>query len=294
MAKEYIKNNDGTETLIGSTTDYIPVGLPTSRINKIATTASSVSWWPISLSQIAGAEQPFCTVTSDGKSIRIEESGVYAIHSLVGTKSTNSGNFFEIRAILPNNTEIILAETYYSSGDVSFGSLGCPCVSLEAGTLLFFMIHGNTNNYVTASPIEICKLVSGPSFQFNNEGNSFPDIYSLNETRVGTWIDGKPIYKRTFNITSQTTAGNTKKDILYSDGYAWKIIKHESIITFNNNWITFPLNSTDAAGTLAAFVDVRVTPGSGTEHRIWFASVISTTFLGMDVYTTVYYTKVTD
>lgn len=36
-------------------------------------------------------------------------------------------------------------------------------------------------------------------------GGSSSDIYSTEETVIGTWIDGQPLYQRTFEITTTTT-----------------------------------------------------------------------------------------
>lgn len=34
-------------------------------------------------------------------------------------------------------------------------------------------------------------------------------VYSLEETRIGTWIDGKPLYQKTFSIILPNTSSNT-------------------------------------------------------------------------------------
>lgn len=39
------------------------------------------------------------------------------------------------------------------------------------------------------------------------------DVYSTEETRAGTWLDGKPIYKRTWG----TTTGNAKEWVVVSE-----------------------------------------------------------------------------
>lgn len=37
-------------------------------------------------------------------------------------------------------------------------------------------------------------------------GNAW-EIYSTEETRIGTWIDGKPLYRRVYNLTTPSKAG---------------------------------------------------------------------------------------
>lgn len=52
-------------------------------------------------------------------------------------------------------------------------------------------------------------LGAGPyTFEFSEEdsgGESAWEIYSTEETRIGTWIDGKPLYRKTFQVTTPTT-----------------------------------------------------------------------------------------
>ena len=41
-----------------------------------------------------------------------------------------------------------------------------------------------------------------------NLKSSTYDVYSTNETVIGTWIDGKPLYRRYFNFTTGSKSGN--------------------------------------------------------------------------------------
>lgn len=55
------------------------------------------------------------------------------------------------------------------------------------------------------------------SFYVNSEGGikcadggwAFPTIYSTSEVRIGTWIDGKPLYRRVFELTLPSNIGTT-------------------------------------------------------------------------------------
>lgn len=42
------------------------------------------------------------------------------------------------------------------------------------------------------------------------------DVYSTEEQVIGTWVDGKPIYRRVFNITSPQTT-NTNYNFVSTD-----------------------------------------------------------------------------
>ena len=48
------------------------------------------------------------------------------------------------------------------------------------------------------------KLTAGTGIEITGENtiNNIQGNYSTEETKIGTWIDGKPLYRKTFNITS--------------------------------------------------------------------------------------------
>ena len=39
-------------------------------------------------------------------------------------------------------------------------------------------------------------------------GSAYPNVYSTDEQRIGTWVDGNPLYRKTFIITSISTGSN--------------------------------------------------------------------------------------
>lgn len=76
-----------------------------------------------------------------------------------------------------------------------------------------------------------------------NLKSSTYDVYSTNETVVGTWIDGKPIYRKTFNNISVTSSeysvipiatGLTIDNLINISGY----------LVNNGRWVV-TLNSVD-------------------------------------------------
>jgi hypothetical protein len=274
----------------------VPMDLPTSRINKLATTASS-GWWPISLAQEAGAKLPFCTVVN-GNAIRIDEDGVYAIHSGYGIKGDKNGQFFEIMAYFPDNSAKELAMIFYTAGDISLGNVGCPCVTLYAGTRLQFRMYNTVSNFVSeVTPIEICKLIQrtpyiiankgalvfGGAFQFDDDGNVYTENYSTTEMRVGVWIDGKPIYKKTLDWLPLGPAG--KYTQAHGAANFKRLVKMEAVIARNDEtaFYNFP-SGTNSDGN-EAYCD-------STSLNI---NVDSTGWSnGYKFQATIYYTKTTD
>ena len=85
----------------------------------------------------------------------------------------------------------------------------------------------------------------------DNDGNVFPkscEIYSTTEKRIGKWVDGKPIYRKSF---SGTTVNNSNVVLGYiSDidnvinAYGWATSNYSNTWgipsgrtdNYNNNW----------------------------------------------------------
>ena len=86
-----------------------------------------------------------------------------------------------------------------------------------------------------------------------NLKSSTYDVYSTNETVVGTWIDGKPIYRKTFNNISVTSSEHSTIPIatgLTIDN----LINISGYLVNNERWI-ITLNSVDSKYVNMARVD---------------------------------------
>jgi len=86
---------------------------------------------------------------------------------------------------------------------------------------------------IMSHPIEIMKLLVGGDMDF-----------SLEEKKVGAWIDGKPVYQRTFQIASSTpqhqilTDTNDIKRIIYTTGsYIRTSICTSPFYSSANEWV---------------------------------------------------------
>ena len=52
------------------------------------------------------------------------------------------------------------------------------------------------------------KTSNAPSMRLVEE--MVKDIYSTEETKIGTWIDGKPLYRKVLSLTTPSTTNSTK------------------------------------------------------------------------------------
>ena len=76
-----------------------------------------------------------------------------------------------------------------------------------------------------------------------NLKSSTYDTYSTNETVVGKWIDGKPIYRKTFNNISVTSSEHS--DITIATGLTIdNLINISGYLVNSGRWI-ITLNSVD-------------------------------------------------
>ena len=113
-------------------------------------------------------------------------------------------------------------------------------------------------------------------------GNMYSDIYSTDEQMIGTWIDGKPLYKRTIHIhnesavTSDMTIGTIDSTFRVKN---WKAFAIESGVNYKIPYV---------AGNGNASIYF---PDNG---NIQF-TIRNTSFAaGSDFYITIEYTKTTD
>lgn len=50
-------------------------------------------------------------------------------------------------------------------------------------------------------------IINGQETEIPSGGSAL-DVYSTEETRIGTWIDGKPLYRKVFTATTPSSAGS--------------------------------------------------------------------------------------
>lgn len=77
-------------------------------------------------------------------------------------------------------------------------------------------------------------------------GSSAGEVYSTEETRIGTWIDGKPLYRRTY-ILSVSCPGASETTILDNDLPAIDVLtKIYGVVVFTTAITSYPSNKVAA------------------------------------------------
>ena len=140
-------------------------------------------------------------------------------------------------------------------------------------------------------------------------GGSSEEIYSTEETRIGTWIDGKPLYRRviTGNLPNSLNVSSGGQHNLISavppqvTGVMDTVVSLAGRIQHGDltRWYSFPYTSVTSSNTVA--IDIMLTNGMNTsnEHRIYIGYACTVAGV-LNYYTNdayfiiVEYTKTTD
>lgn len=111
--------------------------------------------------------------------------------------------------------------------------------------------------------------------------------YSTNETKIGTWIDGKPLYKKTFSFNELQSDGN---EHFYDLGIAniKSVTNLYGTYQFSQEDIYVPINFYNFLTKEGTYMFVSNISSTGC--RITYNSNLSSTL----IYITVEYTKTTD
>lgn len=100
------------------------------------------------------------------------------------------------------------------------------------------------------------------------------NIYSKEERKIGTWIDGRPLYRRVFNISSITSSNSNLVDI--SNMNIREVVKVYGMLNTNNSQ-HFPMPLTDSSSNYsvvfatATVIRGRAVFGSGSFSSGWVA-----------------------
>lgn len=115
-------------------------------------------------------------------------------------------------------------------------------------------------------------------------GSDSEEVYSTEETRIGTWIDGKPLYRRMVvgrltAINTSTVAGDAIPDV--------DVVTYLGAITLltNGGWCPFPYPPSTSVWAVCQF--------HTSDNKVHLMTNNSV-FTGHDVYIEMRYTKTTD
>lgn len=100
---------------------------------------------------------------------------------------------------------VVLSNTNYRwTDEITSGPLAVATknASLDSSIVGGSQPHENMPPYYVLC--YIIKITDNNGIEQPGEGSS-GEVYSTEETRIGTWIDGKPLYRKVFNVTTPPT-----------------------------------------------------------------------------------------
>ena len=121
-------------------------------------------------------------------------------------------------------------------------------------------------------------------------GGSSEEIYSTEETRIGTWIDGKPLYRKvspTADVVDGVNVLIPTSELPNIDIVTLSFATLVNINGANHNFITLPYLSVDQDGIVTAKGVVSYNMLRGLQIDIFNLS-------GLQVFGWIEYTKTTD
>ena len=137
-----------------------------------------------------------------------------------------------------------------------------------------------TSRPVNAAVQYCIKATNNPMFA----SGASNDVYSTEETRIGTWVDGKPLYRKVFvgtfaGVSVSTVVGTETPDV--------DAVIYLSAITLltNSRWTPFPYPPSSTVWAVCQFDDA--------DHKVYILTN-NPVFVGHDVYVVMHYTKTTD
>jgi hypothetical protein len=196
--------------------------------------------------------------------IKVPNTGMYIVSEALNTEGSGTERVTTYR-ILKNNSQV--GQSYQLTTNQA-GDWSSYCNSTQIycneGDILKFNVNMYTGTNLVVNSSWLCvtlveqsvpdiiankgALVSGGAFQFDIDGHGYTENYSTQEVRVGTWIDGRPIFKRTLvNTTSWTSpvADSNVTKVLGTLRTGISIIDYRVILT-GSPYSYFPLQMSQA------------------------------------------------
>ncbi len=197
-----------------------------------------------------------------------EKSQPSASTSISSVVSFNTDGSFTFTA--SSGATILAIQLSIPSGNISFSNY--PDIMIVEGS----------------TPKPYTKYVSQPTINVDGQGiyvKGQNEVYSINEQRIGTWIDGKPLYRKVMTITVPTvttpgTAVTNKKSIGSNIDTAY--VKFGYVVFLNGRWTLPVLGDT-------YFTQTFVNDAKELNCRSTFNSLNGST-----AYVIIEYTKTTD
>lgn len=145
----------------------------------------------------------------------------------------------------------------------------------------------NGTVYIITDQEDSSNYEAGLGIEIKNKVISAKSVYSLEETCVGTWIDGRPLYRRVFEATLQGTSNVWEVCVSFTE-YVTGIMLYGWVRTVSTNEIEMlPATPKNASNTVPTKIEFF--PGAGIK-----VNNVNATYKNCPCIMILYYTKPTD
>ena len=104
-------------------------------------------------------------------------------------------------------------------------------------------------NLISSNDIDITQSGSDISLNFTQNAVANKNVYSTSETRIGTWIDGKPLYRKTLSFPNGNSGSTSVVAYTLSDygisNVSTIFIIHPSYYSNSMSGATYPFQYND-------------------------------------------------
>lgn len=121
--------------------------------------------------------------------------------------------------------------------------------------------------------------------------------YSTEERRIGTWIDGKPLYRKVIQTTTPTvTANGTSawQQVVMQNVKFGRVTDCQMLSNVANGTLLSPITRSTLAAGLNQFISVSFVNNTSNNTGVFQIESSSTTYNNRTVYAVIEYTKTTD
>ena len=192
--------------------------------------------------------------------------------------ASNKGTLYDVEGLSSISftiTNPLFTTNFITAYDSSKNSLGYTLFNTNTGTYTipagakYITLRAGKNDAVSGTTYKAkIQLEAGPVTTYTPYKNfENEELYSEGEIKIGTWIDGKPLYRKVFTITSLTSSNTNLVDV---SGLSIDFAKISGTI-ITSTGAKFPINLYDSASNYsviilsdAGYIRGRGAIGSGT------------------------------
>lgn len=134
-------------------------------------------------------------------------------------------------------------------------------------------------------------------FALISEGTDIGEVYSTEETRIGTWIDGKPVYQRVFQLTAPSTGEHGSRAVYTMPEPIDTWIQLTALLNERGQWVPFPYvypYADTATGLISEMLAIFGRDNTYETEPNTVRLIITNRFVNLPILLIVKYTKVSN